>query len=203
MIPENFCRLACVLLLLCCACGDDDAATIDSPIGQRDGGGDDAGAPPEDDSSDDDEPAGAGAGSDRDAGSDSGSDPETDAATQPPGQTADAGSTPQPGDAAVAPDGAAPVTDCESLSACCEQLSGGRRRTCDSAIEMADDAACVEIARVACRGSADSGMPAAMPCEQVLECCAGLPERRQTACEAAAAAPAGRACERAVELYCP
>jgi hypothetical protein len=206
----NCWRLAGVLLLLCGACGDDDEATTESPSTgeQRDGAAGDDGAG--DDSTDDDEPGDTGgAGGDGDAPSDAGSDsdpePETDAAT-PPEPTADAGSTPdEPSDAAVGADAAAPVTDCESLSACCEQLNGGMRKACEKAIEIAEDAACVEIARVACPGpgASDGGMPDAMPCEEVLECCAALEDRQKTACEAAAAAPAGRACERAVETYCP
>jgi hypothetical protein len=208
----NCCRLGCVLLLLCGACGDDDEAATGSPSTgeERDGGAGDDGAG--DDSTDDDEPGDPGgaagdgdAPSDAGGGSDPGSDPEpeTDAAT-PPEETADAGSPPEePSDAAVGADGAAPVTDCESLSACCEQLSGGMRKACENAIEIAEDAACVEIARVVCPGEGDGGMPGVMPCEEVLECCAALDGRQQTACEAAAAAPAGRACERAVETYCP
>lgn len=189
----NCCRLGCVLLLLCGACGDDDAATTDSPsTGQeRDGGADDDGA------SADDAPSDAG------GGSDPGSEPkETDAATPPPEQTADAGTPDESSDAAVASDGAVEVTDCESLSACCEQLRAEPRKACKDAIEMADDAACVEMARVECSGAGDGGMPAAMACEELLECCTALEAPQQTACEAAAAAPAGRACDRAVEMYC-
>jgi hypothetical protein len=204
----NCWRLGCVLLLLCGACDDDDDATTESPSTgeQRDGSAGDDGAGG--DSTDDDEPGDpGGAAGDGDPPSDAGSgtdpEPEADAAT-PPEPTADAGSTPdEPSDAAVGADAAVEVTDCESLSACCEQLNGGMRRACERAIEIADDAACVEIARVACGSAADGGTPIGMPCEEVLECCVALEERQQVACEAAAAAPAGRACERAVETYCP
>ena len=206
-------KLACVLLLLCSACGDDDQGS-DEPAatgGERDGGRVERDGASPDDQGDpgDDEPASAGrSGAGGDAPSDggegpvAGSDsPMNDAGTPPP-QMVDAGGTIEPGDAAVAGD-AGGATDCESLAACCEQLDDRPQAACERAIAAADDAACAAFARRACgpdRGDGGGAMP--MPCEAVLECCAALEGREQAACEAAASAPEGRACDRAVETYC-
>ena len=200
--------MACALLLSCSACGDDDQGTVDAAVtgGERDAGSDDEARPddegdPEDD--DEDDPAstaGRGsAGEDATAGSDAGMN---DAAV-PPVQTADAGDTGEASDAAVDEDAAVPVADCGSLAACCEQLPERRRTACESAVAAADDAACAALARRSCRDRSDGGPADRMSCESVLECCAQLEDQEQVACEAAAAAPEGRACDRAMEMYCP
>jgi hypothetical protein len=45
-------------------------------------------------------------------------------------------------------------------------------------------------------------MPAPEACVDLLVCCAELEGRRQSACEAAANAGEGPACERATETFC-
>jgi len=198
-------QLACALLLLCSACGDDDQGTVDPAVtgGERDAGDDgeaspdDEGEPPDDD----DSPgtAGRGGAGGAMAGTDSGMN---DDAAVPPDETPDAGDSDEPGDAAVAEDAAVPVADCASLAACCEALPEGRRAACERAVEAADDEACAAVARRSCREESDAGRPEPMSCESVLECCAELEDQEQVACEAAAAVPEGRACDRAMKMYC-
>jgi hypothetical protein len=205
-------KLGCVLLLLSCsACGDDDKGSADPAVtrGDRDGGGGRDAASPDDQQAepDDDEPSSKADAGDAPTDGGGSSVPDSDAATNdaatPPAETADAGGTEQPGDAAVADDAAVAVSDCESLAACCEQLDDRRQTACERAIEAADAAACVEFAQRACPGGAsDGGRPTPMTCEDVLECCAELEGRERMACEAAAAAPQGRPCDRAIETYC-
>jgi hypothetical protein len=198
-------HLACALLLLCSACGDDDQGTVDPAVtgGERDAGADDEASPDDEgDPADDDDPASTAGRGSAGEGSMPGSDSGMNDAAAPPVETADAGDTEEPSDGGVSEDAAVPGADCASLAACCEQLPERRRAACESAVEAADNAACAALAGRSCREESDGGRPARMACESVLECCAELEDQEQVACEAAAAVPEGRACDRAMKMYC-
>jgi hypothetical protein len=204
-----------MLLLSCCACGDDDQGAVEPGVthGARDGG--DATRDAASSNDDDREPTGdepgsggeAGQGDTRadageaDEGAGSGSDSTAEDAATPPPETADAGGDQEPSDAAVATDAGVVVTDCDSLSDCCGQLRERQQAACDRVVEDGDDQSCIAYARRACGVEVDAGPPAST-CEAVAECCTDLEGNDQTACEAAASLPEGRACDRAVETYC-